>query len=41
MWHVPALQQAGINPGYDVTDIEMSEHPVAHIKADLEAKGGK
>jgi mercuric ion binding protein len=27
--------------GYDVTSIEMSEHPVAHIKADLEAKGGK
>lgn len=24
--------------GYDVTGIEMSEHPVAHIKADLEAK---
>lgn len=24
--------------GYDVTTIEMSEHPVAHIKADMEAK---
>lgn len=24
--------------GYDVTSIEMSAHPVAHIKADLEAK---
>lgn len=24
--------------GYDVTSIEMSEHPVAHIKADIEAK---
>lgn len=24
--------------GYDVTSIEMSEHPVAHIKAALEAK---
>lgn len=24
--------------GYDVTAIEMSEHPVAHIKADLESK---
>ena len=24
--------------GYDVTSIEMSEHPVAHIKAELEAK---
>lgn len=24
--------------GYDVTSIEMSEHPVAHIKADLESK---
>ncbi|PPC92591.1 MAG: heavy metal transporter [Methylotenera sp.] len=27
--------------GYDVTGIEMSEHPVAHIKADMEAKGAK
>ncbi|HSI38521.1 MAG TPA: heavy metal-associated domain-containing protein [Methylotenera sp.] len=26
--------------GYDVTSIEMSEHPVAHIKADLESKPG-
>ena len=26
--------------GYDVTSIEMSEHPVAHIKAELEAKAG-
>jgi periplasmic mercuric ion binding protein len=24
--------------GYDVTAIEMSEHPVAHIKSELEAK---
>jgi periplasmic mercuric ion binding protein len=24
--------------GYDVTGVEMSEHPVAHIKADLEAQ---
>lgn len=24
--------------GYDVTAIELSEHPVAHIKAELEAK---
>lgn len=24
--------------GYDVTSIEMSEHPVAHIKAEMEAK---
>jgi mercuric ion binding protein len=24
--------------GYDVSSIEMSEHPVAHIKADLETK---
>ena len=24
--------------GYDVTSIEMSTHPVAHIKAELEAK---
>ena len=24
--------------GYDVTSIEMTEHPVAHIKAELEAK---
>lgn len=24
--------------GYEVTSIEMSEHPVAHIKAELEAK---
>jgi len=24
--------------GYDVTSIEISEHPVAHIKAELEAK---
>jgi periplasmic mercuric ion binding protein len=24
--------------GYDVTTIEMSEHPVAHIKAEMEAK---
>jgi periplasmic mercuric ion binding protein len=24
--------------GYDVTAIEMSEHPVAHIRAELEAK---
>lgn len=27
--------------GYDVTSIEMSEHPLAHIKADLEAKESK
>lgn len=26
--------------GYDVTAIEMSEHPVAHIKAEIEAKQG-
>ena len=26
------------NAGYEVTSIEMSEHPVAHIKAELEAK---
>ena len=26
------------NAGYDVTAIEISEHPVAHIKAELEAK---
>ena len=26
--------------GYDVTSIEMSEHPVAHIKAELESKAG-
>jgi mercuric ion binding protein len=26
--------------GYDVTTIEISEHPVAHIKAELEAKLG-
>jgi mercuric ion binding protein len=25
--------------GYDVTHVEMSEDPVAHIKANLEAKG--
>jgi cation transport ATPase len=25
------------NAGYDVTAIEMSEHPVAHIKAQLES----
>jgi len=24
--------------GYDVTSIEITEHPVAHIKAELEAK---
>jgi mercuric ion binding protein len=24
--------------GYDVTAIELSEHPVAHIKAEMEAK---
>lgn len=24
--------------GYEVTTIEMSEHPVAHIRADLESK---
>jgi periplasmic mercuric ion binding protein len=24
--------------GYDVTSIEMSEHPVAHIKAEMEKK---
>ncbi len=24
--------------GYEVTSIEMSEHPVAHIKAEMEAK---
>jgi periplasmic mercuric ion binding protein len=24
--------------GYDVTSIEVTEHPVAHIKAELEAK---
>jgi periplasmic mercuric ion binding protein len=24
--------------GYEVTSIEMSDHPVAHIKAELEAK---
>ncbi len=24
--------------GYDVTSIEMTDHPVAHIKADVEAK---
>jgi cation transport ATPase len=27
--------------GYDVTAVELSEHPVAHIKADLETKEGK
>jgi mercuric ion binding protein len=27
--------------GYEVTAIEMSTHPVAHIKADLEAKDAK
>ena len=27
--------------GYDVTSIEISEHPVAHIKAELEAKAGE
>lgn len=27
--------------GYDVTAIEISEHPVAHIKAELEAKQGE
>jgi mercuric ion binding protein len=27
--------------GYEVTAIEMSEHPVAHIKTELEAKGDK
>jgi len=26
--------------GYDVTSIDISEHPVAHIKAELEAKQG-
>jgi periplasmic mercuric ion binding protein len=26
------------NAGYEVTSIEMSEHPAAHIKAELEAK---
>ena len=26
------------NAGYEVTSIEMSEHPVAHIKAEMEAK---
>ena len=26
--------------GYDVTSIEISEHPVAHIKAELESKTG-
>lgn len=26
--------------GYDVTAIEVTEHPVAHIKAELEAKQG-
>jgi cation transport ATPase len=26
------------NAGYEVTAIEMSEHPVAHIKAEMEAK---
>ncbi len=26
------------NAGYEVTSIEMSEHPVAQIKAELEAK---
>ena len=26
------------NAGYDVTSIEISEHPVAHIKAEMEAK---
>jgi cation transport ATPase len=26
------------NAGYEVTSIEVSEHPVAHIKAELEAK---
>ncbi len=26
--------------GYDVTSIEMSDHPVAHIKAELESKAG-
>ena len=26
--------------GYDVTSIEISEHPVAHIKAELESKAG-
>ena len=28
------------NAGYEVTSIEISEHPVAHIKAELEAKQG-
>lgn len=27
--------------GYEVTAIEMSEHPVSHIKEDLESKGAK
>ena len=27
--------------GYDVTSIDISEHPVAHIKAELEAKAGE
>lgn len=26
------------NAGYEVTSIEMSEHPVAHIKAEMEVK---
>jgi mercuric ion binding protein len=26
--------------GYDVTSIEVSEHPVAHIKSELESKTG-
>lgn len=26
--------------GYDVTSIEVTDHPVAHIKAELEAKQG-
>ena len=26
--------------GYDVTAIEVTEHPVAHIKAEIEAKQG-
>jgi periplasmic mercuric ion binding protein len=26
------------NAGYEVTSIEMSEHPVAHIKAEMEAQ---
>ena len=26
--------------GYEVTSIEISEHPVAHIKAELESKAG-